>query len=279
MFSISFQFMILHFMIFNLYSLCLYVTGSSLFWFIVFLLGTVVHGYTIWVFLRTGSYHTLVRLFTFCIALEGFSVFLLFIHYAVYAQDGVGAVGLQGVGDFMDIVAQIAFMLLIILLAKGWCISKTSIDQPKAILVGLGVVICAYLAMFIWENVGLDPASTLYVYETVPGIIIIVVRSLVMLAYVYFIRNTYLEENNAAKRKFFLYFGVIYLIWFLSLPFIASVAAGLSPWVRQKVVMSMYVTCNAIFLFVLGFLLWPSRASEYFQISARDIGSTPYDSI
>jgi hypothetical protein len=61
---------------------------------------------------------------------------------------------------------------------------------------------------------------------------------------------------------------------------ITSIAAGVDPWVRQKTVMSLYVTFNFIFLVVFGVLLWPSRASEYFQISARSsIGSVPYDAI
>lgn len=250
-----------------------------LFYFITFLLFTVVHGYTIWVFMQTSSYHTIVRLLTFSIALEGVSVFCLFVHYAVYAHDGVGAPGLKGIGDLMDIAAQIVFMLLVILIAKGWCITKTTIDEPKLVLIGLGVVIITYLAMFIWVNVGLDPASTLYVYQTAPGIVILVVRSLIMLFFAYCIRTTFLEENNPAKRKFFFAFGISYIVWFISLPFVAAIAAGLDPWVRQKVVMSLYVTFNFIFLSLLGFLLWPSRAHEYFQIGTRDIGSMPYDTI
>ncbi len=71
-------------------------------------------------------------------------------------------------------------------MAKGWSISKTTIDDRVAVLVGLGtlfrvthllrkvyfrtgIFIICYLAMFIWENAGLDPASTLYVYQSPPG--------------------------------------------------------------------------------------------------------------
>lgn len=79
-----------------------------------------------------------------------------------------------------------------------------------------------------------------------------------------------------------MYFGIIYLLWFISLPFIVCIAAGLnnnSPWVCEKTVMIIYVTFNFVFLVVLGTLLWPSRAAEYFQISTRDIGTMPYESI
>ncbi len=35
------------------------------------------------------------------ILLEGFSVFCLFIHYAVYADNGEGSPGLKGIGECM----------------------------------------------------------------------------------------------------------------------------------------------------------------------------------
>jgi hypothetical protein len=252
-----------------------------LFYFILFIIGAVVHGYAIWCFVQSDSYHTLVKLFTFCIALEGVSVFCMFVHYAVYSGDGIGAPGLKGIGELMDMAAQITFMLLVVLVAKGWCISGTQIEGRIPILVGLGVVIVTYLAMFIWENVGLNPASVLYVYQTAPGIIIIVVRSLVMVYFLWCIRKTYIDENKESKRMFYLYFGIVYFIWFLSLPIVTVIAQLLTHHevLRQKVVMILYVTFNAIFLMVLQYLLWPSRAYEYFQISARNIDTMPYEAI
>eukprot|EP00026_Physarum_polycephalum_P008841 Phypoly_transcript_08944.p1 GENE.Phypoly_transcript_08944~~Phypoly_transcript_08944.p1 ORF type:complete len:471 (+),score=83.81 Phypoly_transcript_08944:184-1413(+) len=254
--------------------------GLYLFYFLFFLFGLVVHGYTVWTFMQTNSYHLIVRLFTFCVATEFLSIFCLFIHYAAYSSNGHGVPFFHGLGDFLDIVAQIGFILLVVLIAKGWCISKTIIDDRFIVLVGLGVLSVLYLAMFIWMKAGLDPASTLYVYETAPGIILIVARAICMVWFAYSMRNTYLEENNAAKRQFYLYFGIAYLVWFLILPFITIVATGLDPWVRQKTVMIMYVTFNTLFLVLFGFLLWPSRAGEYFQLSAQGgIGSVPYDAI
>jgi len=174
--------------------------GLYLFYFLFFLVGLVVHGYTVWTFLQTSSYHLIVRLFTFCVATEFLSIFCLFIHYAAYSSNGRGVPFFHGLGDFLDIVAQIAFILLVVLIAKGWCISKTIIDDRFIVLVGLGVLSVLYLAMFIWMKAGLDPASTLYVYETAPGIILIIARAVCMVWFAYSMRNTYLEENNAAKR-------------------------------------------------------------------------------
>lgn len=250
-------------------------------YFIFFLLGAVVHGYTIWTFMQTGSYHLLVRIFTSCVCLEGFSWFFYFIHYASYSSNGHGVPFLKGLGEFLDICAQIIFILLVVLIAKGWCISKTSIDNKLIVLAGLGVLVILYLSMFIWAHVGLDPASTLYIYQSAPGIIIIIVRVAAMMWFVWSIRGTYMEENNAAKRKFYVRFAFTFIFWFLVLPLITAIAGGIDPWVREKTVMALYVTFNFLFLVVIGVLLWPSRAGEYFQISDKSgsFGSVPYDAI
>jgi len=150
------------------------------------------------------------------------------------------------------------------------------------VLIGVGVLALAYLTLFIWENVGVDPGSTLYIYQSPPGIIILVFRALTMLWFIWTLRATYTEENHPAKRTFYLWFGIACVGWFLALPLITIIAAGTpNAWNELKTVTILYVTSNAVALGGLQYLLWPSRASEYFQISARlDLaGTIPYDAI
>jgi len=149
------------------------------------------------------------------------------------------------------------------------------------ILIVIGILSVVYFAMFIYEYTGFDASSTLYLYESAAGIVVIIVRGIVMLFFVYTLRDTLKEENHPGKRWFYSRFGIAYTIWFLILPFITIVAAMTHPWMRMKVVLGMYVTTNALALAGLGFLLWPTRASEYFMISSHlDIsGSLPYGSI
>lgn len=124
-----------------------------------------------------------MKLLSVTIGLEGLSVFCLFIHYTVYQNNGVGVPAFEGIGNSMlgklglfveffivlDLMAQLVFIFLLVLIAKGWCITKTTIDDRKIVLIGLGLLAASYLALFIWENVGVDPATTLYIYETAPG--------------------------------------------------------------------------------------------------------------
>ena len=69
----------------------------------------------------------------------------------------------------MNMASQLVFILMLLLLAKGWAISKTQITDQKILTAGFCVFLLCYISMFIWENVGRDPASTIYVYESAPG--------------------------------------------------------------------------------------------------------------
>jgi len=252
-----------------------------LFYFIVLFLGLAVHLYSVWVLIQSRSYHPIVRLLTISLVFEFSSVFFLFIHFVVYSGDGIGVPGLYGFGTFLDIVAQVVFILMLILISKGWAITKTQLEDRKANLVMTIILFLSYLALFIWQMLGMDHASDIYVYESPPGIVVIVVRALAMMWFIYCLRGTFSEENHPTKRKFYLTFGVCYIVWFLILPLITAISAGVDPWVRMKTVFILYITSNAVALAGMGYLLWPTRANEYFQISSHlDIaGTIPYDTI
>jgi len=186
------------------------------------------------------------------------------------------------IADLLDIFAQVVLILMLVLIASGWTITKMQLGRSRTpILIVIGILSVCYFAMFIYSYTGFDQSSTLYLYESAAGIVVIIVRAIAMFWFVYTIRDTYREENHPAKRWFYSRFGIAYTIWFLILPFITIVAAGIDPWMRMKTVLGMYVTTNAIALAGLAFLLWPTRASEYFMISSHlDIsGSLPYGSI
>jgi len=255
--------------------------GLYIFYFIFYVIAGLTHAWAVYSLIRASAYHSVVKLLSVSLVLEGVSVFCLFIHYSVYQNDGVGSPFLAGTGDFLNLVAQLVFILLLILVAKGWTITKSRIEDRTIVLAGLGALSAAYLALFIWEHVGLNPASTKYIYQSPPGIIILVLRALAMLWFVWCLRGTYIEENHPSKRQFYLWFGATYVAWFAALPLIALIATGVPAWSELRVVTVMYVTANALALGGMQFLLWPSRANEYFQISSRlDLaGTIPYDAI
>jgi hypothetical protein len=146
------------------------------------------------------------------------------------------------------------------------------------ILIGILVVIfVSYVTLFFWGEFGLNPATTLYVYQTVPGAILCVVRFLTLIYFIWCLQKTIKEDTDSGKKGFYLLFGTSFGVWFLSLPLIVLLSLALSGWYREKAVDAIVMTVTAISYLGIGFLLWPSRASKYFQITGPDVFTAGYE--
>ena len=55
-------------------------------------------------------------------------------------------------------------------------------------------------------------------YQTIPGIIILVLRVVVMIVFLVALRDTMAHEYTPERIDFFLHFGAASLVWFIYLP-------------------------------------------------------------
>jgi len=248
------------------------LTGMYLFFWVLFSVGCFIHFRGVYVLMRNNTYHPIVRILTVTLLLQTFSLLFSFIHYAVFGSNGVGAPGLLGLGEILDMASQLTFLMLLVLLSTGWAITRNEIRYKGLLLVILGVCLILYVSMFIWQNVGLDAASITYVYETAPGIIILCLRIMILTWFLFCIRGSYLDESHPNKRKFYFIFGIIYTIWFVLLPFVVIIASlDKADWNKYRTVQGMYLTLNTLGFGIMIFLFWPSRAAEYFQMAKTDV--------
>jgi len=255
------------------------------YWFLFVVVGAV-HYFGVWNLWNSGSYHPTVKVLTVCLTLEIFYTMFAMIHYAVYKNNGIGVPGLLGFGELLDLVYQIGFMFLLILLGKGYSVSKSEITERIPVIVVMSLFLVFYLSMFIWEYVSKN-TSVLYVYESAPGIIILVLRVAVLGWFLWNLRKSFVEETEPAKRTFYLRFGGFYTLYFLILPIIVIIASLLANWIRLKVVMSMYLTMNFLSTSVLVALFWPNRARDLFSFIKGASGegllsgksSSPYETL
>jgi len=81
------------------------------------------------------------------------------------------------------------------------------------------------------------------------------------------------DDEDHSKRWFYAIFGAGYSLWFLTLPLIVVIATTLAPWVRMKTVTAIYLVITTLGFGVICSLLWPSRASKYFQVAVPDLMS------
>ena len=103
----------------------------------------------------TKQKHMLPLILTTCMCMEYIGIIFNFVHIFKFAFDGEGIDLLKVVGNFIDNVAQCLFMLLLLLIVKGWTITR--MDLPWRSRVILFTVWATYtvanMALFIWNLV------------------------------------------------------------------------------------------------------------------------------
>jgi len=245
--------------------------------FILYTFGVLVHLYGVRKLSKdSGAFvHPLVKIFTFSLMFQYLSVFSELIHLAVFVGDGWGVPALSKFSVVMETLARISFMFLLILLAKGWTITTDEIN-PRwrwTVTIAIFLLTVAYFSLVISQYVAVDPASNLYAYSSVPGILIIVLNGLVGFWFFVQIFITYKQEDDPHKKGFFLKLMLLYTLWFAGLPVIAGLGIELPPWWCEKVVTSFSLSATTVAYAVLGYLLWPTRAEHYFKIKTPDVAT------
>lgn len=116
-----------------------------------------------------------------------------------------------------------------------------------------------------------DVVEDIEEYQTIPGMLTIALRVLVMVSFVVVLRDTMFHEYNQEKLSFFLHFGAASLVWFNYLPLMAVVALPISALWREKFLIGVSYSVDTFAYAVLMHLLWPSRSQQYFMLAVRKV--------
>jgi hypothetical protein len=153
-------------------------------------------------------------------------------------------------------------MFLCVLIAKGWAITTNYLSHKNIILIVMSLFVVGYLVLFRWSNFGIDTALTLYFYESIPGVVVLILRCLLVFWFLWCLRDTLRLENLPERRNFYYIFSIAYSIWFLALPVVVFAISFVDPWVRYRIVRILSLSIDFLGLAALAFLLWPSRAQN-----------------
>ena len=89
----------------------------------------------------------------------------------------------------LDNATTVLFTILLILIATGWGITYQTLAHLQDQLKSLAAIFCTYvvlyLVLFFWATFGVDSSKVYYVYSTVPGWILVAVRILTLLYFLF----------------------------------------------------------------------------------------------
>ncbi|XP_046399874.1 uncharacterized protein LOC124166393 isoform X2 [Ischnura elegans] len=138
--------------------------------------------------------------------------------------------------------------------------------------VGLSSLALAGDILDILSRTEVDIIEDIDEYQTWPGWLVVVFRTLISIWFLLELRTTMLYEHNAQKLHFFLHFGASALVWFIYLPIVALVALQVSALWRFKLLLGITYSADCMAFCVMTHLLWPTRSEQYLLLLPADMG-------
>lgn len=228
--------------------------------FIVFSCGLRV---TITVPGRSESFRArpLLRLLVLAAVFSAAGCTLAAIHYAFYAMDGMGLPPVEVCSVVIASLSKAFLSVLQLLTAKGWVLfySPNEIAWRRFTVCTLGSIIIASAACEIHGQYFHDWRTTLYLYESGPGLFILLVNIILFVEASRSMYSTYWNEVSPEIREFYKTVGAAMTMYYLMLPVICLAAGLYSPWVRRKYVARTELVCRFTCMALLAYCLRPSR--------------------
>mmetsp|Transcript_28941 Transcript_28941/g.38033 ORF Transcript_28941/g.38033 Transcript_28941/m.38033 type:complete len:761 (-) Transcript_28941:161-2443(-) len=223
----------------------------------LFCLLSMVGLYGLWVrrkLLSKQKFHHTVRILLYSIFLNWFSLIMGMGYYGTLAWRGTAEQGAAQAERIFFAMSDTLLVLLLILIAKGWTIVRPKISISGRVKIAIFMT-CYFLVAVIgavWRDGFLDKATSIYVYETDPGILLIVMRLLAAAWFQYAAYTTH--KNFREKRSFYRVFNSVFLVWLLYVPFTALVVLGLPETEMEKsayIMEKIFYFCGQVVLITL----------------------------
>ncbi|KAM8735884.1 transmembrane protein 145 [Acanthopagrus schlegelii] len=214
--------------------------------------------------------HTTYKMFMTAAGVEVLSLLFHCVYWGLYARDGVGNGSLKILGKLLFSVSFLVFLLMLILLGKGFTVTRARISHSGSVKLSIYMTVytITYVILFIYEAEFFDPGEVLYAYDSPAGYGLM---GLQLLAYVWFCYAVLVSlKHYPEKQPFYVPFFTTYTLWFFAVPVMALIANfGIPRWAREKIVngiqLGIHLYAHIVFLIITR----PSAANKNFPYHVR----------
>ncbi|CAH1163323.1 unnamed protein product [Phaedon cochleariae] len=131
--------------------------------------------------------HTTYKIFVFSSIVQLFAILFVCSCYLKLAVTGLLETKIKRFGMILMSISETSFVLLLLLLAKGFTITRGRLPLPASIKLTIFMCVYAviYLSLFVYEAKVFDPGEVLYLYESPAGYGLIILRVLAWCMFIY----------------------------------------------------------------------------------------------
>uniref|UniRef100_A0A7E4UQ99 GpcrRhopsn4 domain-containing protein n=1 Tax=Panagrellus redivivus TaxID=6233 RepID=A0A7E4UQ99_PANRE len=223
--------------------------------------------------------HATYKIFMYSIVFEFTCLSLYWLHYDRFADDGIGLPFLNPVAMIFRHVSNVLFLLLLLLIGKGYTITRAKISSEGTIklIVFMTFFIIFEISTLVWEIAAFDPAKVHYISESAPSYFLAASRTV---AWLWFLRSCAITvKMYPLKRNFYVTLTFLISFWFLAGPIVMVFANFvLDNWVRAEVVHGVDAGVSAFGFGIMLFLTCPVQNNRYFPYHVRtnQVGDCSY---
>ncbi|XP_028811339.1 integral membrane protein GPR180 [Denticeps clupeoides] len=230
---------------------------------------------------KGGPMHTVLKVLSTALVLQGMSVLFNYIHMARYARDGVGAPLMGSLAEFCDMVAQMQMLYMLLSLCMGWTLSRSRKSQvkplqwdssPTSTALAMGGVFTQG-ALLIWEQFEDTEHHSYHAQGSMAGVLLMALRVVLALLLASVLYQIVSAERSALKRDFYLSFAKGCFLWFLCHPVLVLISGIFNEHQIEKVITIGVILCQSISVVIL-YRLFLSR-SLYWEVSSLSSVTLP----
>lgn len=212
------------------------------------------------------DYPTLIT--TIALFLEFCSVLSEILHLWIYSYDGRGSMVFNFFNHVLSISSQFVIACLLLLIAYGWSINFMEFEDMD-IFIPLGILLGVLHIIVVGVGKITDDEHYRYHdYENWAGIVIIVLRLVLFIFWVFLLAESF-KTAKGAERRFFNKFGVFGAIYFLAFPLLVVYSSvSVTPSSRHKVVTTGTLFIQTATLLSLSYI-FTTKKSQYAMVSLK----------
>ena len=213
-----------------------------------------------------ADYPTLIT--TIALFIEFLSLACEILHLWIYSYNGKGSAFFNFSNHVLSITSQFLITCLLLLIAYGWSINFLEFEDMD-VFIPLGVLLGIMHIVIIGVGKIIDNEHYKYHdYENWAGVVIIVVRLLLYIFWIYLFVQSYTAAKHTEK-KFFKKFGIFASIYFLAFPFLVIFSTFfVEAAAKHKLVTTGTLLLQTLTLVVLT-LVFTTKKTQYYQISLK----------
>jgi len=203
------------------------------------------------------------------------------LDHFVYAFDGWGVRWAALLSSVAVCGAKLSLSLLQLLVAGGWALvgaqnEKSARMRSTVCAATLGIFLLT-ISCELHQEYGRDTATAVYLYESWPGCIILLLNICLLVVSASLMRDTYRKERVAEVRTFYKTLSFAIGLYYVSLPAVCLVATLLSPWVRLKYVQLLEISTRFLVTVLLLRWLRPSHLDGLINNRLEEAGRDDCD--